>query len=146
MKKAINEWAFPDAWPMTKVMTVARAAGFDGLEVALVKFDNGVIGKVTTNFDCVNPYQFPFRIFGDRGSVFDNRIWSHKYKRWRCRGWKNLPSSKLYDELGLVNLISLIPSLGLRKRRSDGSGHANLQRGRTHIPRRHLHAARGRRE
>jgi predicted dehydrogenase len=58
---------------------------YDGLEVAIVKFDNGVIGKVTTNYDCVNPYQLPIRIFGDRGSIFDNRVWSHKFpgqKRW----------------------------------------------------------------
>lgn len=39
------------------------------------------------------------------------RIWSHRFKRWRCCGWKELPETKLYGELGLVNLISLIPSL-----------------------------------
>jgi group II intron reverse transcriptase/maturase len=39
------------------------------------------------------------------------RIWSHRHKRWRCAGWKTLPLSKLYGEMGLVNLISLIPSL-----------------------------------
>lgn len=39
------------------------------------------------------------------------RIWSHKFKRWRCAGWKALPTAKLYGEYGLVNLISLIPSL-----------------------------------
>jgi len=48
---------------------------YDGLEVALVKFDNGVLGKVSVNFDSVLPYRFPIRIFGDRGSVFDNRVW-----------------------------------------------------------------------
>lgn len=42
------------------------------------------------------------------------RIWSHRYKRWRCQGWKTLPTPKLYGEMGLVNLISLIPSLALR--------------------------------
>jgi len=59
---------------------------YDGLEVALVKFDNGVIGKVSVNFDCVMPYRFPIRIFGDGGSVFDNRIWtpaSAHGKQWR---------------------------------------------------------------
>lgn len=50
---------------------------YDGLEVVLVKFDNGVIGKVSVNFDCIMPYRFPIRIFGDRGSVMDNRLWSH---------------------------------------------------------------------
>jgi RNA-directed DNA polymerase len=39
------------------------------------------------------------------------RIWSHRFKRWRCQGWKTLPTPKLYGEMGLVNLISLIPSL-----------------------------------
>jgi predicted dehydrogenase len=63
---------------------------YDGLEVALVKFDNGVLGKVTTNYDCVMPYQFPIRIFGDRGSVFDNRLWSHKFPGQK--GWVELPT------------------------------------------------------
>jgi len=44
------------------------------------------------------------------------RIWSHRYRRWRCGGWKQLPSAKLYGEFGLVNLISLIPSIGYRPR------------------------------
>jgi hypothetical protein len=39
------------------------------------------------------------------------RIWSHRYKRWRCCGWNKLPARMLYGELGLVNLVSLIPSL-----------------------------------
>ena len=39
------------------------------------------------------------------------RLWLQRYKRWRCSGWKTLPTSKLYGEMGLVNLISLIPSL-----------------------------------
>ena len=43
------------------------------------------------------------------------RIWSHKFKRWRCAGWKNLPESKLYGEFGLVNLVGLIPTIASRK-------------------------------
>jgi group II intron reverse transcriptase/maturase len=42
------------------------------------------------------------------------RIWSHRYKRWRNYGWKTLPESTLYGEMGLVNLVSLIPSLRSR--------------------------------
>ena len=44
------------------------------------------------------------------------RIWSHRYRRWRCGGWKQLSPAKLYGELGLFTLISLIPSLGYRPR------------------------------
>jgi RNA-directed DNA polymerase len=39
------------------------------------------------------------------------RIWSHKYKRWRNAGWKELSRPGLYGDMGLVNLISLIPSI-----------------------------------
>ncbi|GHU23224.1 hypothetical protein FACS189472_16210 [Alphaproteobacteria bacterium] len=43
------------------------------------------------------------------------RIWSHRHKKWRNCGWKTLPESKLYRELGLVNLMSLIPSIASAK-------------------------------
>ena len=42
------------------------------------------------------------------------RIWSHRFKRWRCAGWKVLPAAKLYGQLGLVNLVGLIPSIASR--------------------------------
>ncbi len=42
------------------------------------------------------------------------RIWSHRFKRWRCAGWNSLPAAKLYGELGLVNLVGLIPSIATR--------------------------------
>jgi len=50
---------------------------YAGLEMALVKFANGVLGKVSVNFECIQPYAFPVEIFGNKGSVKDNRIWSH---------------------------------------------------------------------
>ena len=54
------------------------------------------------------------RLFNRLDRWIVRRIWSHRYKRWRCCGWKTLPESKLYGELGLVNLVSLIPSLARR--------------------------------
>jgi RNA-directed DNA polymerase len=42
------------------------------------------------------------------------RIWSHRLKRWRNRGWKLLPERCLYGEMELVRLVFLIPSLNLR--------------------------------
>jgi hypothetical protein len=43
-----------------------------------------------------------------------HRIWSHRFKRWRNGGWRQLPVTTLYREYGLVNLIGLIPSLASR--------------------------------
>jgi len=63
---------------------------YEGLEVVLLKFDNGVLGKVTANFDCIMPYTFPVEIFGDQGTVKDNRLWSHKFPGQK--GWIEIPS------------------------------------------------------
>lgn len=43
------------------------------------------------------------------------RIWSHRHGRWRCCGWKTLPCSTLYGELGLVNLVAMIPSIATQR-------------------------------
>ncbi len=43
------------------------------------------------------------------------RIWSHRYRRWRNPGWKQLPVATLYGEYKLVRLIDLIPSLASRR-------------------------------
>lgn len=41
----------------------------------------------------------------------ERRIWSHRYKRWRNAGWKQLPTGVLREDYRLVSLIRLIPSL-----------------------------------
>lgn len=63
---------------------------YDGLEVVLLKFDTGAIGKVSVNNDCIMPYTFPIEIFGDRGTIRDNRIWSHKFPGQT--DWVTLPT------------------------------------------------------
>ena len=54
------------------------------------------------------------KLFNQLDRWIVRRLWSHRYKRWRCRGWKALPESKLYGELRLANLVSLIPSISQR--------------------------------
>ena len=39
------------------------------------------------------------------------RVWNHQHKHWRNAGWRHLPERRLYGELGLVNLLQLIPSM-----------------------------------
>jgi len=39
------------------------------------------------------------------------RVWNHQHKHWRNAGWRHLPDRRLYGELGLVNLLQLIPSM-----------------------------------
>ena len=54
------------------------------------------------------------RLFHQLDGWIVHRIWSHRFKRWRCAGWKTLPTVKLRSELGLVGLVSLIPSIESR--------------------------------
>jgi group II intron reverse transcriptase/maturase len=54
------------------------------------------------------------RLFHQLDGWIVRRIWSHRFKRWRCAGWKTLPTSKLREEFGLVGLVGLIPSIESR--------------------------------
>jgi len=51
------------------------------------------------------------RLFNQLDRWIRRRIRSHRHKRWRNSGWRDLPETKLHGELGLVSLVKLIPSL-----------------------------------
>ena len=58
------------------------------------------------------------RLFHQLDGWIVRRIWSHRFKHWRCHGWQQLPSPKLYGEFGLANLVALIPSIARPERAS----------------------------
>ncbi|MCF7730861.1 MAG: Gfo/Idh/MocA family oxidoreductase [Akkermansiaceae bacterium] len=62
---------------------------YDGLEIVLVRFSNGVLGKVAVNFECIQPYAFPVRIFGDRGTIRDDRLYAPGLPGHD--GWRKIP-------------------------------------------------------
>lgn len=63
---------------------------YDDLEVALIRYSNGALSKVSTNYGCVMPYMLPVEVFGTRGTIKDNRVWSHKFPGQR--GWVEIPT------------------------------------------------------
>ena len=63
---------------------------YDDLEVLLVKYSNGAMSKVSVNFGCIMPYTFPVEIFGSKGTIRDNRLWSHKFPGQR--DWITIPT------------------------------------------------------
>ncbi len=75
--------------PPTHGFGTGTSLEYDGLEMILVRFDNGVLGKVGCNFECVQPYAFPIEVFGDRGTVKGNRIYSHWFPGQQ--DWVELP-------------------------------------------------------
>jgi group II intron reverse transcriptase/maturase len=56
------------------------------------------------------------RLFHQLDGWVERRLWSHRFRRWRCPGWRVLPTARLRGELGLVSLLGLIPSVAPRPR------------------------------
>lgn len=50
---------------------------FDGTASALVKFRRGAIGRISATMECVMPYAFEVTVMGDKGTIRDNRLYSH---------------------------------------------------------------------
>jgi len=73
--------------------TTASPMEYDGLEVMLAKFDNGALGKVSSNYDVVMPYNFTWEVFGDKGTCKNNRIWSQKFSGQN--DWVTIPGIML---------------------------------------------------
>lgn len=72
--------------PVTNDWSEQSPMEYDGLEVIMVRFSNGVLGKVSVNFEAIQPYTFPLSIFGDRGTIKNNRLFapeSPQQNQWR---------------------------------------------------------------
>jgi len=52
---------------------------YDPTSVTLIKFEDRKIGKVASSLDCKNPYIFNVELFGSKGAIRNNKIFSHKY-------------------------------------------------------------------
>ncbi len=50
---------------------------YDPTAVAIVRFANGAIGRISATMECVMPYAFNVTVMGDRGAIRDNRLYSH---------------------------------------------------------------------
>ncbi len=51
---------------------------YDPTSVTMVRFENGTIGKVTSSVDCKTPYIFNIGLFGSKGTIRNNKLFSHK--------------------------------------------------------------------
>ncbi|MGH9670173.1 MAG: Gfo/Idh/MocA family protein [Terriglobales bacterium] len=58
--------------------------------VTIIKFADGVIGKVASLVECVMPYVFNIELFGDQGTIRNNQVFS---RRWPGqRSWATIPT------------------------------------------------------
>ncbi len=52
---------------------------FDPNLVAVLQFESGAIGKVSSMLECKTPYIFNLQILGQKGTILNNKVYSHKY-------------------------------------------------------------------
>ena len=52
---------------------------FDPVVVASLKFENGAVGKLSSLVDGETPYVFNIRLFGNVGTIQNNRVYSSKH-------------------------------------------------------------------
>lgn len=52
---------------------------FDPNIIAVLRFENGAIGKVSSILECKTPYIFNLQILGQKGTIINNKVFSHKF-------------------------------------------------------------------
>lgn len=59
----------------------ASASGyeFDPNVMAIMKLRNGGIAKVSSSLECRTPYKMNIRLLGDKGTLLNNQLFSHKF-------------------------------------------------------------------
>jgi group II intron reverse transcriptase/maturase len=89
-----------------KVRAVTKRRGHRTLEQMLVE-----LNPVVRGWGMYYRRAHVRRLFNRLNGWIVRRVWNFRYRRWRNAGWRTLPKPKLYQELGLVNLLQLIPSM-----------------------------------
>ena len=51
---------------------------YDPTSITLLKFEDGTLGKVSSNIECIQPYTFPITLQGTGGTIMNNRLYSKK--------------------------------------------------------------------
>lgn len=52
---------------------------YDPTSLTLIRFEDGSMGKVACSLDCKTPYIFNIELFGSKGTIRNNQVFSHKF-------------------------------------------------------------------
>jgi predicted dehydrogenase len=58
--------------------------------VTLIRFADGVIGKVASSIECAMPYVFDIELLGEEGTIRNNQVFSRKWQGQK--GWTSIPT------------------------------------------------------
>lgn len=69
----------------------AQAYEYDPTQVLIVRFQNGIVGKVASSLECEMPYAFDITLLGALGSIRNNAVWS-RAKYPHQTDWVRIPT------------------------------------------------------
>lgn len=65
---------------------------YDPNSVAILRFENGAIGKVATSIECRQPYLFPVLLQGDQGTAWNDQVSTLQWPGLKAGQWARIPT------------------------------------------------------
>ena len=65
---------------------------YDPNSVAILKFANGAMGKVSTSVECRQPYLFPVLLQGDKGTIWNDQVSTTTWPGLHKSEWARIPT------------------------------------------------------
>ena len=94
-----------------KSVTKGTKFKYDDNNIAILKYKNGIVGKVTSNFSCTMPHHHTLKIFGSKGTIDVNlnKIYLYKSKKKNSKPKIiKFKRSKVYKQKVLKSFIKSI--------------------------------------
>ena len=67
---------------------------FDTTSCAILKFEDGTMGKCVSCVDCRQPYVLNVHLVGSEGTLWNDKLWSTKLEGLRADEWVTMPSAQ----------------------------------------------------
>jgi len=72
----------------------AQPYEYDTTSVAILKFADGAVGKITSSIDCRQPYVFNIHLVGSEGTLWNDEMWSTQIDGLRPDEWVKTPTAQ----------------------------------------------------
>lgn len=67
---------------------------YDSTSVAMLKFEDGTVGKCVSCVDARQPYLFNVYVVGSEGSIWNDKLWTAKLPGVNAQEWIDIPTAK----------------------------------------------------
>ncbi|MEA3400903.1 MAG: Gfo/Idh/MocA family oxidoreductase [Armatimonadota bacterium] len=67
---------------------------YDTTSCAILSFEDGTVGKITSSVDCRQPYVFNVHLVGSHGTLWNDQLWSTRLEGLRGEQWVQTPTAQ----------------------------------------------------